>query len=284
MTGDQDSRYSERMDSSLGDKTRLLPYLKGKVLDVGCGDGVLLRAIVDAGFTGFGLDATEESVTRSLSLVPEAITKLGFADETDTLFGNKFFDTIVCSSVLHEVFSYGSPKAEMLSELTLEETFASFSRALKAGGNLVIRDGVMPDTWDSPVTVKFLEGEESEGIRLAAEYLEMIPFRGTGYHKVDLKQGDSSSVTGNLKSAMEFLYTYTWGEETFEREAQELYGSFTLSDYAVFLGLHGFKVLEAYSYLQPGYHDNLVNRVLLSSDGIPINFPDSNCIIIAEKI
>lgn len=282
MTEFQDARYYARMDSSLGDKAGLLEHMSGKVLDVGCGDGILLKSIVRAGFEGFGLDSTLESVNRSNSLVPNAVTKLGFADEADKIFGNDFFDTIVCSSVLHEVFSYGASSQPPLSGESLRITVEAFGRALKAGGKLVIRDGVKPANWEEECLVRFSPEYAAEGMRLLDKYLAMIPFGGTGEQEVKLSPVDGESFSGKMGSVMEFLYTYTWGEETFEREAQELYGVFTLEEYEVFLKSMGFKVTQSSEYLQDGYVENLRKKVSLTVQGSPVSFPNSNCVIVAS--
>ena len=77
----------------------------------------------------------------------------------------------------------------------------------------------------------------------------------------------------------EFLYTYTWGQESYSHEVQEQFGYFTIEEYREFLESLGAKVIRADDFLEPGYPEHLRSLVTLTPDV----FPDSNCIVVAEK-
>ncbi|HEY5949181.1 MAG TPA: hypothetical protein VIV40_26995, partial [Kofleriaceae bacterium] len=93
--------------------------------------------------------------------------------------------------------------------------------------------------------------------------------------------------------AMEFLYTYTWGPASFPYEVRELYGILPYEDYVASLvewvgGPDVAKVIDIpahlRSYLQPGYRDNLANKIELTDDhDRPAPLPDSNCLIVIER-
>lgn len=87
-----DNNYFQRMRSSLSDKFALIDELpdSGVVLDVGCGDGALMRRLSSSGFEVRGVDASPESVRRS-----GVGAVLGYADEVDHLFPPRSFDAVI---------------------------------------------------------------------------------------------------------------------------------------------------------------------------------------------
>ena len=90
---------------------------------------------------------------------------------------------------------------------------------------------------------------------------------------------------------MEFMYTYTWGPESFPYEVREQYGIMTYQDYCQsilkWLGdraqLIEIPKSEAL-VLQPGYVTALKDKVRISDVmGNPLPYPPSNAIIVVEK-
>ncbi len=285
----QDPLYYERMDSSIGDKKKIIPYIKGeRVLDIGCGDGVLLEALQNLGLDAYGLDATEESVNRTIERgIPKNKVALAYAHEIVENFSENFFDTMICSSIIHEVFSYGTPKLGILSTQAVDDTFKAIYQALKPGGRIIIRDGIIPEDWNKNVKIIFNPNNPSIELPLVEKYLNMIPFRAETtqptYRKVDLHKLSEYVYEGTTESIMEFLYTYTWGEKAFHRETQELYGFNTLTKYVKYLETFGFKIIHTESYLQEGYSSHLKNKVMILDDWAYREFFDSNAIIVATK-
>lgn len=278
----QDEVYFNRMKSSIGDKAHMVPYLKpGKVLDIGSGGGEFAALLNDAGYEVTGLDGSREAVNHSTNLGVQTIE--GYTHQIDELIPPLVFDSITCSSIIHEIYSYGRGiEGTACTIESVEYSLNQFRHVLKDDGVLVIRDGIMPADWDMPVEVVM---KDPEGIRLAEKYLDMIPFRGTGIRKVDLqlKAGTDNILVGDMESAMEFLYTYTWGEVNYPREAQELYGLFTLTEYVQFLETHGFEVTHAEEYIQTGYPANLMEKAYIQAGNKRLPYPNSNCLIVAKK-
>jgi hypothetical protein len=93
---------------------------------------------------------------------------------------------------------------------------------------------------------------------------------------------------------MEFLYTYTWGPASFPYEVRELYGILPYDDYVTQLvgwcgGPRAVRVVELppeiQSYLQPGYRESLSGKIALTDErDRPVELPDSNCLIVLEKL
>ena len=94
--------------------------------------------------------------------------------------------------------------------------------------------------------------------------------------KIFEKEGKVRACTN---FAREFLYTYTWGQESYAHEVQEQFGYFTTEEYAQFLKSLGAELIRCDAFLEPGYVQHLSPKVKLSPD----RYPDSNCIVVARK-
>ena len=89
-----------------------------------------------------------------------------------------------------------------------------------------------------------------------------------------------------VNDAMEFLYTYTWGEESYPLEVQEQFGYFDIREYVSFIkeALPGCIIVEAKSFLQEGYEINLLPKISIYDENRNVvKLPDSTCIIVIEK-
>lgn len=286
LASTQNDSYFDRMAMSLKDKVKIFPFLlPGKALDVGAGGGELTAALIELGFNAYALDGSKEAINHLREKKIPAYEN--FTHEVASIFPPETYENVVCSSILHEVFSYGdgSPNSAFTVR-SLENSLQQFHQVLKPSGKLIIRDGIAPTNRDEILTVRF---KDEDGTRMAEKYLAMIPFNKTSAtparHEVGFKVDKGlNSLKGDAHSIMEFLYTYTWGEGSYPRETQEVYGVFTLYEYVMFLEQHGFYVTHAEEYLQEGYPAHLKDKVeLFHEDGSEAPYPMSNCLIIAEK-
>lgn len=230
-------RYFERMAASLGDKSRILEWVKpGRVLDIGAGGGELSSAL--AGLDGCRVVAVEsfKDSAEALRLRPELEDVQWLrADEISPRLG--VFDTVVCSSVLHEVYSYGSPRGFG----ALDAAFTAIVSVLRPGGRLIIRDGVVPD--DQYELASLLVPDPA----IVKQYLALCPHQELALH------WDGERFWGTKHAVAEAMLTITWGVETFHREAQERYQLFTAANYGRYAALFGFEVCHFDAVTQPGY-------------------------------
>lgn len=274
------------MAASLGDKERLSEFVApGKILDVGAGGGELAEALRLRGNEVYALDGSSEAIRRIEENFPEVHAVAAYTYDLMDRFKPATFDTIICSSILHEVYSYGDPINGQYSIRSVMDTLDSFFKLLKPGGVLLIRDGIMPTLWDeevrmelkNPDSVKFLEMYKES----APFYSDKPDFRRVSFEKIS---GNSHSYKGSLASAMEFLFTMTWGWNSAERETQELYGIFTETGYRLALSVVGFNVEHSTQYLQPGYPTHLSGVAdIFDSFGNKKNLPSSNAIFVARR-
>ncbi|MEJ7838770.1 MAG: methyltransferase domain-containing protein [Thermomicrobiales bacterium] len=99
-----------------------------KVLDVGCGTGVLAEALVNEGYAVTGLDPFQGMLKHVKQRVPELETVHGSGENLP--FADDTFDFTYCVAVMHHV----AEKGNVLS--TLKE----MARVTKPGGKIMVWD------------------------------------------------------------------------------------------------------------------------------------------------
>lgn len=267
----RDDKLYRIMKNSLDDKCKLIPYIVGKnVLDVGCADGSFMKCIKEyiPNIRIYGIDASDESCKRKLHRLD---IRNCYSDELEIHFKQQSINTIIASSVLHEIFSYGNRDGSKGKLKNISNFLNSSHKILKSGGRLLIRDGVNPGN-----EVDYLEINDDNAV---SKFLKHSPFSNNKFDRqILINKIQNGLYRGTRSSLMEFAYTYTWGETSFEREVCEFYGVFTLDEMQNFVERHGFKCLNKESYLQKGYVDHLPNVKFGKG------FPDSNALWIFEKI
>jgi SAM-dependent methyltransferase len=294
-----EANYLDTMNSARSDKARLCDYVvPGTILEVGPGGGVVLDLLAErnAGSKIIGLDVSR-AVVEALSSRkaregrPWEVVE-GDAFHLSQLYGEATLDTVVFCSILHEIYSYvlwddgdgrGMGKFRMGS---VKAIVASAFRALKKGGRIVVRDGVMPP--DGVNVIEFVAPDADETFALYAR-----EFEG---RKIEFERVGPRSVRLAAKDAHAFLFTYVWGPASFPYEIREQYGVETYERYADTMiaacestGTGSAKRVaipaEVRSYLQPGYTQHLRDRVrLFESDGsTPARLFDSNALWVIEK-
>lgn len=292
-THNLETRYFERMAKSLGDKLKIVEQLPAvtddyspRVLDVGAGGGEFSNVLVNLGYTVVALDASDDAIMRMRKNFPQLTTALMLANEAVSL-GFESFDAVVCSSILHEVYSYGDSAHGKGDLESLDAALETFMKILKPGGVLVIRDGVKPKNWGEPARVKTVDGS---GVKPVLQYLAMCPFSNgwidgpTGtLISLETKNLKDGWFEGNIQSAYEFYMTYNWGVDSYERETQELYGVLTLDAYVAKLEAIGFVVEIAESWVQPGYAEFLPKKIRLETAAGANVWPDTNALWVARK-
>src|SRR5262249_6803517 len=140
------------------------------------------------------LDARARSERHSWKVV------LGAAAALPEVVAPGSVDTVVFCSILHEVYSY----AAFSMDAVRDAIRAAFT-ALRPGGRIVIRDGVMPP----PATrrIRFVAPDAR-----ATFDLYRAQFEG---RRIEARELASDRVELSSADAMEFLYTYTWGPASF---------------------------------------------------------------------
>ncbi len=281
-----EERYLETMNGSIGFKKVLLSHVVGHhVLDIGPGGGALLDALTERfpekRVTGVDiaqnvLDALGRRKT--LEHRPWHV-QYGNALDLGAHFVSGSVDTIIFCSILHELFSYVPHEGRLFRHETLAAALRSAYAILPPGGRILIRDGIMTEPEDQMRIIRF---RSDEGLAFLARYQQdfkgrSIQYRLVGHNEVILPVND----------AMEFLYTYTWGEDSYAHEVNEQFGCFTPTGWRRFIAdtLGETAVIRLLDHhLQDGYEAALAPKIeLLDENRQPVRLPDSTCILVIEK-
>ena len=330
-----EDKYLATMNSTEeSTKNSIVDYVAGQtVVDVGSGGGVLLDLLEERypDKHVIGTDISENVIDvlnkkRVSGGHRWTVERHNFVDGPFLVDGEKgCVDTIIFSSIIHEIFSYTeTPEGRFRIEV-VEQALRNAMDSLAPGGRIVIRDGVRtmtaaeaakvpdglsgamealdgssgaveaPDRLLSPVEAPEMVGEDK--LIIYPDGLLTVTFRDrSGLDFIKNYMQDFEGLTDiedrritvdeeNLRVSAcvdfmrEFLYTYTWGRESYSHEVQEQFGYYTIGEYREVLERLGARVLRADAFLEPGYPEHLRPLVTLEPDV----YPDSNCIVVAEK-
>jgi len=284
-----EAQYLSAMNSAKSDKERMLRWLHtGKIVEIGPGGGVVLDLLEhkfpDAEIYGIDLSHQVVSALQQKKHSQQSSWNIieGNAFELPVYFSKESLDGVVFCSILHEIYSYVERDDGSRFHLeSVRDMLKSAFDTLKPGGRIVIRDGIMPP--HEPRLLRFCCDD-------AKEFFDAFcrEFKG---RSIEYKFVEPDLVSLDSADAMEFMYTYNWGPDSFPYEVREQYGVLTYKDYCqhILEWLGGeAKILpvpdDEAQYVQPGYVKSLKDRLaLMDGDGNPVGFPATNAIIVIEK-
>jgi len=280
-----EDEYLKNMDSSLTHKAKLLDYIKGnKVLDVGPGGGSLMDLIEDRmpGVEVYGIDISQNVIENLAKKKAENDKKWNVVQGDALSLENHFefgqIDTVIYSSIIHELYSYIPTNGQKFNRETICKAIESAYSILPNNGRIIIRDGIMTEPIGDERIIEFKNASDMEFLDNYCRDFQgrKITYEKLGNNKAKMKVND----------VMEFLYTYTWGKDSYAHEIQEQFGYFTPTEYLGFFkeNFKGkLKVVEFKHFLQEGYEENLMNKInFYDEQGNPARLPDSTCILVAE--
>ncbi|WP_062106415.1 class I SAM-dependent methyltransferase [Bacillus niameyensis] len=279
--------YLTDMNSGHDHKQLISDYAIGNILvDIGAGGGVMLDILSEnhphATVVGIdlSLNVIEELNRRKFRENKSWIVKQADALKLKEHFEPNSVDTIVFSSILHELYSYVPYNGEKFNSDVVIQALKSSFEILSPGGRMIIRDGIMTEPKEE---MRLLEFFDPSGLAFFKRYV--MDFKG---RMIQYEQLDDMTIKLPVNDLMEFCYTYTWGEEAYPHEVQEQFGYFTPNEYreviAEMIGESG-KIIEFRHYLQDGYEEFLLPKVkVMDENGEKVSLPDSTCFIVVEKM
>ncbi|MDD9266128.1 class I SAM-dependent methyltransferase [Paenibacillus sp. GCM10023248] len=281
-----EEEYLATMNRTADYKKLMLDYVVGqRVVDIGPGGGVMLDLIEQylPDKQGIGIDISAnviEALLRKKQLEGRKWDVMkGDALDLKRYVEPGTIDTVIFSSILHELYSYIPYEGRKFNHATLAAALRSAFEVLSPGGRIVIRDGIMTEPAEQMRRIRFLD---PGAMAVLERYAKDFEGRAIRYEVVG-----PDEVAMPVNDAMEFLYTYTWGEEAYVHEVQEQFGYFTPSGFIAFiqhtLGAEA-RIVECRHFLQEGYTEALRDKVKLMDDhGNEVALPDSTCLIVIEK-
>ena len=212
--------YLNTMNSSLQYKAKILDYMVGKnILDVGPGGGALIDLIEerDPSLNVYGIDISSNVIDalnkkklkekRAWNLVK------GDALNLQDYFEKGSLDTIIYSSIIHELYSYIPFEGKKFNINTVIKALKSAYDILPVKGRIIIRDGIKTEPENQ---YRIIEFRNLEDLKILDRYCHDFKGRKVTYEKID-----NNKVKMLVNDAMEFLYTFTWGEDSYPLEIQE---------------------------------------------------------------
>ena len=278
-------RYLKRMTDSMKVSTKgLIPFLTKddkRILDVGCGSGFMLEALEisnpNAELTG--VDLNLEAIRRL-----ELLNKRWKLYHTDYLdFNGKDYDSVVFSSILHEISSYNSDPNKRFTKEPIRESIVKTNEILRDGGSIIIRDGLMVPNRDlnNQVLLSFNDPQEAEWL-----YRFQKDFRGFDNTDVscDILNSYQNEYLVSEAFLKEFLYTYTWGPESYHREINERFGILERNDWIKLLEENGFAIDNVIESSEE-YEKHLKDKVSITNIyGEKYIYPSMTVLIKANKV
>lgn len=282
----EEESYLSIMNQSIDYKKIILKYIKGdRIIDIGPGGGALMDLITDT-FPDkkvIGVDISQnviDSLKKRKKLESKSWDVIyGDALNLDKYIGKEEADTIIFCSIIHELYSYIEFNGRKFNHDTIAYALKNAFSILPKGGRIIIRDGIMTEPADMKRIIRFLS---EDGMEFLERYSRDFKGREIRYGIVG-----QNEVMMSVNDAMEFLYTYTWGEKSYVHEVNEQFGYFTPSQYKEFIyttlgSCAG--IIEFKHYLQEGYTVALSPKIeFYDEKRQPVRLPDSTCLIVIEK-
>lgn len=276
--------YLQTMNNTVNEKSKILEFIVGtKVLDVGPGGGALINLITDTcpDKELYAIDISNNVINElNKKKVKENkkynLTK-GNALYLDKYYQKESMDTIIFSSIIHELYSYIEFNNKKFNQETIIQALKSAYNVLKPKGRIIIRDGIMTDKSIN----RIIEFKNKDDIKILERFQKDFKGREINYKKLNETQ-----VLMPINDAMEFLYTYTWGEDSYSLEVQEKFGYFTPKEYEKVMldNLPNSNILYNRAFLQDGYPKHLEHKInFYDENNNTVDLPNSTIILVVEK-
>jgi len=149
-----------------------------RILDLGCGDGVLTKRLADLGCVMTGVDASPDFVQAARAAgVNASVTdarQLDFALEFDAVFSNAVLHWIKeADEVIGRVFAALKPGGRFVAECGGHRCVETIRTALTAELDLRGHDGAAADPWYFPTAEEY--GARLRRAGFAVDYIAVVP-------------------------------------------------------------------------------------------------------------
>ena len=281
----EESYLSTMNDISSSRKGELIDFAKGDIIvDVGSGSGILLD-ILEERYPNKRIIGTDIS-----SAVIETLKKKKAKENHNwNVEKHNFVDsefsicsTIIFSSILHEIYSYTEGENGKFDINSVKNALKNAYESLKPGGRILIRDGIKTPSDDNCLLlIKTKEAKE-----FFDNYCkDFMGLKEYDRKNIVIKETENGFlVNANINFIREFMYTLTWGTESYFNEVKEQFGYFTIDEFVSYFKELGADIIAAESYFETDYKKHLEPMIdLMDIDGKEMQYPDSNCFIIIEK-
>lgn len=149
-----------------------------RILDLGCGDGVLTKTLEEAGCELVGIDSSPELVEAALALSLDVrlldATEMTFDREFDAVFSNAVLHWIKdADRVIRNVYQALKPGGRFVAECGGHCCIETIRKALIAELDARCHDGHAADPWYFPTAEEYGSRLKTAGFEVS--YIEVIP-------------------------------------------------------------------------------------------------------------
>lgn len=267
--------YLQSINNNINEKSKMFEFIVGtKVLNVGYDDTAFIDLI---------MDTYPDKKVQTISISNDFTNGLKRKKvKENILYLDKYYqkgsmDTIIFSSIIHELYSHIEFNNKKFNQETIIQALKSAYNLLKPKGRIIIRDGIMTDKFVN----RIIEFKNKEDIKILERFQKDFKGREINYKKLNETQ-----VLMPINDAMEFLYTYTWGEKSYSLEVQEQFGYFTPKEYEKIIldSLPKSNILYSRAFLQNGYSNHLEHKINFYDENYnTVDLPNSTYILVVEK-
>lgn len=262
---EQKALYLEAMSRITPHKAELImPWVQSgrSIVDVGCADAAFTVWLTQKSIATLGIDISPEVVRQAKIEHPNVSFEV--ADVRDF---SHITDQVICSSVLHEVYSYGNGIESVKQALT------NIYKNLTRNGRLIIRDFIRPENASGQsVTLRHYKSDMVKGHTF-------YDFANVASH--DYPEYRDYPV--NMRIAYEFMFHKDY-HENWETEIKETYGFWEFSQAKTLLTNCGFKIIHTAEMDNEWIVQNRLNgKIELMSGGRNIPYPKYQALFICEK-
>ncbi len=276
--------YCAALDAGSQEKLSLIkpwivPGPPGIILDVGSGPGKLTANLAQLypRCNVLGLDYSKSMVALAQQKHGDFHANLNFQWGTANSLEMNMANTIILSSVLHEVYSYSNDSLQAVADL-LRSAWGS----LRPSGRIIIRDFIRPESSEAAVFLR----HRLNDICLGHDFES---FHKTFGRKIMLRSVQECNLwkmyETDIGSAYEYIYRKDF-HEMWEIELLERYGFWSLESALALLKSTGFSVIH-FELLQNSWllNNSFMDRVELVDpcNGKQIRLPQSQILLVAEK-
>ena len=227
------------------------------ILDYGCGSGLLAykmaQAFPHAKITGYDKSLEMIEIARERFVLPNL-----YFTSTENTLQKHFFDFVILSSVLHEVYS---PAAEILDVSTFLDNMTQF---VNSRGYIISRDNYVQPGEAQNVEIKFIDYCAADAATEFAKKIYPLMPRSlniAGNWNIIFNRL-AQNVTGPDRTIKEFLNKLTWGEESLHREAKEMLFFLSPETWEKIVP-KDYEIVSFYNYTDQTYLDYLKRYIIL---------------------